>query len=79
MLNARQQRIKLFSITLDSLNRIIKDRKQKQQPVKLKEFLENKVPNTYYCHDHGSCDLDGLARPLISIMIAHNNCFSSLV
>ena len=48
MLNARQQEIELFSITLDGLDRIIEDRKQKQQLVKLKEFLENKILNTYY-------------------------------
>jgi predicted aspartyl protease len=48
MLNARQQGIELFSITLDGLDRMIEDRKQEQQPVEPEEFLEDKVPSTYH-------------------------------
>ncbi|KAH8589747.1 hypothetical protein B0O99DRAFT_636143, partial [Bisporella sp. PMI_857] len=47
MLNARQQRIELFSISLDGLERIIEDRKQEQQPVK-PEALKSIVPSTYH-------------------------------
>ncbi|KAH8590341.1 hypothetical protein B0O99DRAFT_634686 [Bisporella sp. PMI_857] len=47
MLNARQQGIELFSISLDGLERIIEDRKQEQQPVE-PEALESIVLSTYH-------------------------------
>ena len=66
ILNARQPKAEIFSITLDGLDRMIADRKQElqeQQPAETDESLKAKVPPyLHYCLDFFSKQqLDTLA------------------
>ena len=52
LLNTRQQGIELFSISIDGLDRMIKDRTQEQVPDSALEPLEQRVPQfLHYCLD----------------------------